>query len=85
VEVTVTALWTAAHGIAELAAQDAARSGGAPAGRPELIKALLDHPLFGWNAPGDAPRVMGTQTGVGPALEYRSASPFDLQRKIDNP
>jgi AcrR family transcriptional regulator len=50
-EVTVTALWTAAHGIAELAAHDSAASGAAPRVPSALVKALLDHPLFGWNAP----------------------------------
>ena len=62
-DVTVTALWTAAHGIAELAAQDGARSGGAPADQPALVKALLDHPFFGWNAPdagGGAIRLGGS-------------------------
>lgn len=52
-EVTVTALWTAAHGIAELAAHDSAASGAAQRVPPALVKALLDHPLFGWNAPSD--------------------------------
>jgi AcrR family transcriptional regulator len=50
-EVTVSALWSAAHGIAELATGEAARSGEAVAGRPASVQALLDHPFFGWNDP----------------------------------
>lgn len=51
--VTVRALWSAAHGIAELAAREVAQLGHAASGRPELVQALLDHPLFGWNATSD--------------------------------
>jgi AcrR family transcriptional regulator len=48
-EVTVAALWSAAHGIAELAANEGVLTGEAAARQPGLVKALLDHPFFGWN------------------------------------
>jgi AcrR family transcriptional regulator len=82
-DLTITALWTAAHGIAELAAHDSA----APS-QPSLAKALLNHPLFGWNVPGAGGGATTSadacEMGVEMALGYHPASPFDAGEKIDD-
>lgn len=51
-DVAAMALWSAAHGIAELTAKAPLPFGedGAAGGRRPLARAILNHPFFGWNA-----------------------------------